>query len=160
MSWLNNAYFKFRHYFSTRWPKAYEHCNRRKGVIKFVIAGCLAGGSDLVFLFLFHGLLLWGIVISTSIAFILSFLVSFTLQKFWTFRNYHRDRMFGQLCLYLFNAFIGLNLNGFLMHLLVYRYQIWYLLAQVIVSSVIGLYNFVVYKFIVFKKNKNEIDCA
>ena len=57
----------------------------------------------------------------------------------------------------MLNAFIGLNLNGALMHLLVNEYNVWYLLAQVIVSVVIGTYNFFIYRFIIFKKNCHEV---
>jgi len=86
-------------------------------------------------------------------------LISFNLQKFWTFRNYGRDRMAGQLFLYILNAVIGLNINGALMHLLVNSWSVWYLLAQVIVNLGLGAWNFLIYKFIIFKVRPNEIDC-
>jgi putative flippase GtrA len=86
-------------------------------------------------------------------------LVSFNLQKFWTFRNYRHDKVIHQLFVYILNAFIGLNLNGLFMHILVNRYNIWYLLSQIIVNVVIGFWNFIVYKFIVFRTSKNEITC-
>lgn len=156
MPLINSLYFRSRQFLMLNYPRLYNLCSRRKSMIKFFIAGGLAGATDLVFLFIFHGLLSWGIVISTSTAFILSFVVSFTLQKFWTFRNHRRDRMFGQFCLYLANAFIGLNLNAFFMHLLVNTYHVWYILAQIIVNLAIGAWNFLVYKFIIFRERQNE----
>jgi len=158
MPLLNDLYFKFRHLFANHFPKIYCFCENRKAIVKFFIAGCFAGATDLVFLFIFHGILKWGIVVSTSAAFVLSFLVSFTLQKFWTFRNYNKG-MVGQLALYIFNAFIGLNINGFLMHLLVNRYHIWYILSQIAVNLFLGFCNFIIYKFVIFRNNKNEVDC-
>lgn len=159
MSLLNHLYFKFRHFFSSRLPKVYFFCEKQKAIVKFFISGCFAGGTDLVFLFIFHGLFHWGIVFSTSLAFILSFLVSFTLQKFWTFRNYDHKRAIHQLLLYVVNAFIGLNINGFLMHLLVNRFGIWYILSQIAVNLFLGFCNFLIYKFIIFRHEKHEIDC-
>ncbi len=156
MPLVNSLYFKFRHFFSSRYPRLYDICNRHKAVVKFIFAGGLAGGTDLVLLYIFHGLFGLGLVFSTSAAFILSFLVSFTLQKFWTFRNFRQDKMVGQLFIYILNAFIGLNLNGFFMHTLVRKYAIWYLLAQIIVNLMIGVWNFIIYKFIVFRTDKNE----
>lgn len=153
---INNLYFKFRSLFARYFPNAYSFCDTHKSVVKFFISGSFAGGSDLVFLYFFYGILGWGIVISTSVAFILSFVVSFTLQKFWTFRNYEQNQMASQLVLYLINAFIGLNLNGWLMHFLVNRFGVWYILAQIIVNLSIGFYNFLIYKFIIFKTDKNE----
>lgn len=59
--------------------------------------------------------------------------------------------------MYIVNAFITLNINGFLMHLLVDQYEIWYLFSQIVVNVIIGTYNFFIYRFIVFRK-QNEID--
>lgn len=44
-----------------------------------------------------------------------------------------------------------------MMHTLVIDYNIWYILSQVIVNVTIGIYNFLIYRWIVFKNNKNEI---
>ncbi len=151
MNAINRLYFRFRNFFSRHFPRLYSLCDRRKSVVKFVIAGSMAGLTDLVFLFIFHGLIGWPIVFSTSLAFILAFLVSFNLQKFWTFRNYSQRRVFGQLFLYLFNAFIGLNLNGFLMHLFVNELNIWYLLAQMAVNLILSVYNYIIYRFLIFR---------
>jgi putative flippase GtrA len=156
MPFINNLYFKFRHYFSRRFPQLYDLCEKRKSVIKFFIAGCFAGGSDLVFLFIFHGIFRWPIVLSTSLAFILSFAISFTMQKFWTFRNYNQDKVFRQLAIYFLNAFLGLNLNGFLMHIFVNEWSVWYILSQIIVNLAIAVWNFIVYKYIVFKNQQDE----
>jgi len=158
MSHINRLYFWFRNYLSSHAPKIYNFCDNRKSIIKFLIAGCLAGAADLILLFIFHGIFGWHIVISTSLAFIFSFLVSFTLQKFWTFRNFSQEKAVGQFILYILNAFIGLNLNAYFMNLLVMHYHVWYILAQIIVDLVIGIYNFVIYRQIVFKIGKNEIN--
>ncbi len=156
MPFINNLYFRFRNFFSGRFPQLYALCNRLKSPLKFFIAGSLAGLTDLVFLYCFHGLLKWEIVFSTSLAFVLSFLVSFTLQKFWTFRNYSQKKALKQLALYLGNAFIGLNINGFLMHLSVNKLGVWYLLAQIAVNLLIGIYNFIIFKYIVFSPCQDE----
>ena len=96
------------------------------------------------------------IVISTSLAFILAFIVSFTLQKFWTFRDYSQNKVFRQLAVYLANSFLGLSLNGYFMHLLVNKFDIWYILAQIIVNLTLAVWNYVVYRFLVFRNNKDE----
>jgi putative flippase GtrA len=156
---INNLYIRFKKFFSFRWPNFFAACEKRKSVIKFIFAGSSAAAVDLIFLYLFHGVLLWHLVVSTSLAFILSFAVSFTLQKFWTFRNYSQKKIPVQFVLYIGNAFIGLNLNGFLMHYTVNRLHIWYLLAQILVNILIGIYNFFIYKFIVFRKHPDETNC-
>lgn len=156
MNFIRAAYLKFRQSLSRDWPSFYRLCEKRKAIIKFILVGSLSGGLDLVLLYVFYSLWGWGIVWSTSVAFIFALLVSFTLQKLWTFRDYDHNRLAGQISLYSVNAFIGININGFLMHLLVNKYGLWYLLAQIMVNVFIAVQNFLVYKFIVFKaKHKN-----
>lgn len=153
MRFINHLYFNFRHFFSSRFPKAYFFCDNSKSVIKFLIAGSFAGAADLIFLFILHGLLKLPIVMSTTMAFVLSFLVSFTLQKFWTFRNHSQERMIRQLIVYILNMAIGLYVNGWLMYQLVDQYNIWYLLAQLMVNLVIGGWNYIAYRFIIFHRH-------
>lgn len=158
MPQINRLYSKFRNFLAGRFPKVYCFCENRKSVVKFIISGSLAGGTDLVLLFLFHGVFKWSLVLSTSLAFIFSFLVSFTLQKLWTFRNFNQNKVLSQFILYIINAFIGLNINGFLMYFLVNRFGFWYIFAQIAVSLTIAFYNFIIYKSIIFKAGKNEIN--
>ncbi len=153
MRLINKIYYRFRYFLSSRFPRTYGFCDSRKSIVKFIIAGSLAAAVDLIFLFIFHGLLKLAIVPSTTLAYILSLLVSFTLQKFWTFRNHNREKMFGQLGLYILNTFLGLYLNGLFMYHLVAGFHIWYILAQVMVNLVIGLWNFFIYKLIIFRNN-------
>lgn len=153
---INRIYYRFRLCFARRFPQVFFFCDRRKSAIKFFISGAFAATVDLVALFIFHGLLFWGIVLSTSVAFIFSFMVSFSLQKLWTFRNYSQKRLFHQLMLYFSAAFISMSLNGLAMHILVNNLNVWYLLSQVLVNIVLGLINFFTYKFIVFRKTKDE----
>ena len=143
-------------YTSLRFPKLYNLGKKHKSILKFIVAGCIAGGTDLVLLFVFHGVFKIDLVLATSSAFILSFLISFGLQKFWTFRNYCEDKVVQQLVLYILNALLGLYLNGLGMHLLVNKYGIWYILSQIIVNLFLAVLNFVVYKFIIFKIGANE----
>ncbi|MDD3285535.1 MAG: GtrA family protein [Patescibacteria group bacterium] len=156
MPLINRFYDYFRRFFAGRFPKIFAFCDRRKAIVKFFIAGAFAGTVDLVALFIFHGLLAWDIVLSTSLAFLFSFLVSFSLQKLWTFRNYSQKRLPHQLFLYFGAAFISMNLNGLGMHILVNNLHIWYLLSQILVNIVLGIINFFTYKFIVFRKTNED----
>jgi putative flippase GtrA len=51
-----------------------------------------------------------------------------------------------------------LYLNGYFMHVLVNRYDVWYILSQVIVNVTLAFWNFIVYRFVIFKNSaENEI---
>ncbi len=153
---IRRLYFLFRNWFARHFPKVYCLCDQHKKLVKCFFAGAVAGGVDLFLLFIFIDIVNWPLVLSTSLAFFFAFLVSFNLQKFWTFRNFSQGKVPAQLVLYLTNAFIGLNINGFLMHLFVNEYEVWYLLAQLLVNFIIGFYNFFAYNFVIFKIGKNE----
>lgn len=153
---INRLYYRFRTFFSGHHPRLFCFCEERKSIIKFFFSGAFAGAVDLIALFVFHGLLYWDIVVATSVAFLLSFMVSFSLQKLWTFRNYNNKRLPRQLVLYVGAAFISLNLNAAGMHFLVNNLGVWYLFSQIIVNLFLGVINFFTYKFIVFRKAKDE----
>ena len=158
MDFISWQYLKFRSFFARYFPALYRLCDRRKAIIKFFLAGSISGGLHLILLYVFHDFWRWSVVLSSSLAFICAFLVSFVLQKLWTFRDYRQDKLIGQLLLYFLNAVFGLTVNGLLMHLLVNRYGLWYILAQIIVNLIIAVQSFLIYKFIVFKKDKLPLD--
>lgn len=154
MKLIDKIYFSFRNFFARYFPALYTFCEERKKICKFILSGTLTGLSDLFFLFLFHGYFGLGIIFSTSLAFMLSFALSFSLQKVWTFRNQDKDKLIHQLSIYFSNAFLDLNINALMMHVLVNRFGVWYLFAQLAVNATIGSLNFFVYKFVIFRKNK------
>ena len=158
MNLLDSTYKKVCQLIGKRFPKIYCRCAKHSAFAKFFVAGGIASVTDLFFLFLFHGLFNLSIVVSTSIAFLLSFLVSFYLQRVWTFDSKEEKKMPRELTLYMLNAFLSLNINGFGMHLLVNNMGIWYLLSQIIVNIILGLLNFFIYKFIIFRHD-DEINC-
>lgn len=151
MSRVSIWYNKLRKYLRENWPRLYTGLNNRKAVVKFIIAGLTATGTDLVFLYLFRGVWHWDLILAASLAFVIAFFVSFSLQKLWTFRNRRLNKIWSQLSLYFLNALLGLVANAYLIHFLAVDLKIWYLLAQFIVSIMIAFWNFMVYKFIIFK---------
>ncbi|MFH1522952.1 MAG: glycosyltransferase [Patescibacteria group bacterium] len=128
-----------------------------KTYIKFVISGGTAGTADLILLYVLTDIVGLWYLISATIAFVVAFLISFFLQKFWTFRDNRRTIIYKQLSLYLVVGLTNLSINGAAMYLLVDKFGIWYMLAQVISSGFLAFINFLVYKFIIFKKCKEEI---
>lgn len=148
MKLINKYYFQITRKVFSLLPITY-HLRLQ---IKYFFAGVSATLLNLILLALFHSVLNWSLVLSTSLAFILSFLLSFALQKFWTFRNKKYRNIPRQLVLYLLNALLGLSLNVYLIQLLVNSWGIWYLLAQVIISLFLALLNFLVYNFIIFRR--------
>lgn len=129
-----------------------QQVHKNKIYIKYTISGVTGAVAHFSILtFFYKALDLW-IVFSTSIGFIVAFFISFFLQKFWTFRDNNRKKMIRQMAIYFTVAVINFAINGYLMHLLVEKIGIWFLLSQVLVTGAIAIESFLVYKFLIFNK--------
>jgi len=125
-----------------------------KTFVKYIISGGLAGGTDLILLFVFTDIFGIWYLSSAVLAFVVAFFVSFFLQKFWTFRDNNREKMFGQMKLYLIVCVINLVVNTAGMYILVDKVKIMYILAQIIMSGFIAISSFIIYRFFIFKRKK------
>ncbi len=149
-------YNYLRKFLEKKYPRFFKFLSQYKDKIKFIIAGSLATVVNLFFLFIFFQILGLKIIYAASFSWLLAFIISFNLQKFWTFRDASVKKIPKQLFYYIIILIISLALNARWMHLLVESLEIYYLLAQIIVTMVLSFLNYFVYKFIIFKE-KNEI---
>jgi len=134
----------------------FEIAMRHRQIIKYVISGSTATFVDLSFIYVLTDLFHFWYLLSAVLAFMIAFFVSFSLQKFWTFRNNDRERIYEQLVLYLTIGLLNLTVNTGLMYLSVDVFGVWYLFAQVIILGFLGIGSFLFYKYIIFKKHKSE----
>ncbi len=119
-------------------------------ISRYLAAGLIALAVNIVSLYVCVDLLgLWYLAGST-IAFIVTLLASFLLQKFWTFRERSSGRLPVQLMSYAALATVNIGVNALLMYLFVSVFAFHYLLAQVLSSGTIAVYGFVIYKLLVF----------
>ncbi len=151
---IDSLYNNSRSVLKKKIPFVFKLLNENKKICKFLIAGSLSTLTHLLSLFLLHEYFNIKVVLASSLAFCLAFIISFSLQKYWTFRNYSRRKFIKQLFIYLITAIISLNINAFLLHTLVNVLDLWYLIAQVLVSFFIAIINFFSYKLLVFKTDK------
>lgn len=120
-------------------------------VARFVIAGGLATISNLLLLFVFTELVDIHYIISAVLAYILSTAVSFTLQKFWTFAQYTKDKIYSELWWFTTNNIAGLLFTTSGLYLAVELFDIHYLFAQFVLLGVVALWNYYAYKFLIIK---------
>ncbi|MEI7498784.1 MAG: GtrA family protein [Candidatus Falkowbacteria bacterium] len=124
-------------------------------VIKFLISGGLATGLDLVLLYQFTEVGKMWYFHASILAFLLAFIFSFLLQKYWTFDGTHARRKREQLPMHFILNTCNLGINSLGMFFLVDFVKIWYLFAQFILSGMIAVSNFYIYRYVIFKA-KNE----
>lgn len=127
-------------------------------VIKYICAGGTAAAVDLGILYALTDFFGVHYLVSATLAFLVAFGVSFTLQKFWTFGNEDMKRVHAQLALYLTIAVINLFVNAGFMYFLVDIVGIWYFLAQIIVGATIACYGFFLYRHVIFRKPRIHAD--
>lgn len=126
-------------------------------IIRFVISGGTATAVNLGILFsLTHFLDLW-YLLSSIVAFVAAFFVSFTLQKLWTFEDTSRHRLESQAFLYLSVILIALGINTLFIYTLVEYASFHYLLAQLTSGIFIAFMNYFSYKHIVFREKVGHI---
>lgn len=129
---------------------------KKKVYIKYAIAGGTAAMTDFILLFILTDIFHIWYITSATLAFIAAFFVSFFLQKFWTFRDNSRDRMRKQMAMYLAVGVTNTFLNTGGMYALVDHFGLWYILAQAIMSVILALGSFIIYRFVIFKLKKEE----
>lgn len=122
-----------------------------KRIIRFLISGGLATAVNLATLYtLVHVAGLWYLISSVA-AFFMGFVVSFTLQKFWTFRDHRTDVVGEQLAIYLGIVLFNLLLNTALVYALVEYVGLSPILAQALAALTIAAEGYFAYKIFVFK---------
>ncbi len=149
-------------------------------IFKFIVSGFLAYSVELlIFKFILEEFKVWYLVAS-SIALILSFFVSFSLQKFWTFKHRETVHMKGEMLMYLGVVFLNLILNAVLFYLFVeffnlpsllgrffdigilkalfHKRSYGLVLTQAMTAVLVGLWNFWFYKKIIFKDHKMKVN--
>jgi len=119
-------------------------------VVRFLFSGGLAAAANIIPLFvLVHFFYIW-YLLAAVVAFITAVAVSFMMQKFFTFNDYTREKIKQQTVLYLGIQIFNLCLNTLFMYIGVDLLHIHYILAQVLISGMMAVYNFFVYKHLVF----------
>lgn len=129
-----------------------EQIKKRQELIKFLISGGTSALVNFCLLYFFTDILGIWYLLSSVMAFVFSFFVSFFLQKFWTFGDKNRSVLARQMALYLLIALFDLCVNTALMYVLVDMFGLWYMLAQFFVTGTIAVWNFLVYKFFIFNR--------
>ena len=120
-------------------------------LVRFLFSGGMAVITNVGLLFLlvhvFHFYYLFSAIISYTMAIIVSFL----LQKYFTFSDYDKERLSRQASYYLGFQIFNLGVNTLFMYVAVDFLHTQYIIAQSIIVVIMTIYNFFVYKYWIFK---------
>ena len=115
-------------------------------VAKYIISGGSATAANLALLFVFTDFLRIWYVLSAALAYAGAFVVSFTLQKFWTFQNGALEKIHSQFAVYVGLGTFNMVLNAGLIYLIVESTGIHYLIAQIGIGILIACWSFLFYR--------------
>ncbi len=133
-------------------PRYSPHLRKRARLLRYLVAGSFAAIVDFGFLYLFTEKVGLHYLTSAILAFIIAFVVSFLLQKFWTFQDDSVEKMHAQVAIYLGVALFNLALNTALMYFFVDILGLWYMAGQFFASGLIAFESFFISRQFVFKK--------
>ncbi len=119
--------------------------------LKYIGAGAISTGVNLGVLYMLTAWVGIWYLLSASIAFLVGFFISFTLQKFWTFQNTRTDGLASQGILYFLIVLCNLGINTIGMYVLVEKFHLWYLLAEIGMLFLISFESYFLYR-LVFKR--------
>jgi dolichol-phosphate mannosyltransferase len=120
-------------------------------IVRYLISGGTAAASNLLALFLLVHFGHIHYLQASVLAFAMSVAVSFTMQKFWTFRDTPLHDVHTQFARYLVVILVNLLLNTTLVYLLVEKAGMWYLIAQGIATIIVAVLGYFGYRHFVFR---------
>jgi putative flippase GtrA len=121
-------------------------------LVRYIVSGLIAASVQLgVLVLLVERLGMWHIQ-AVMIAFVVSAMVAFVFQKFWTFRDHSMEGAHFQLTLYALLVSIAFSLNVTFMYLFVDILHLWYVLAQVLTIGLVTIVTFLSNKYFIFKR--------
>src|SRR3989338_4767276 len=88
-------------YLAAHFPVVSKLLNRHKPGVKYLFAGGTAAAVNLMLLYVLTDIIGVWYLTSSVVAFIASFITSFVLQKFWTFRDPGLGRIKKQFAIYI-----------------------------------------------------------
>ncbi len=120
--------------------------------IRYLIAGGTSTAIDLGILFALTEYVGWHYLVSATAAFCVAVVVSFVLQKFYTFgdRSASGKAVATQSAFYLGLQITNIGINAAFMYALVEWAGLWYFFAQIIAAATIAVGSFFVYRFVIF----------
>ena len=121
-------------------------------IVRFLIAGTTATLVNMIVLYALTEFAGVWYLLSLTVAFFIAFLISFTLQKFWTFAEKNKERMGNQAIWFFIVQIGGLLFNMLALYIAVDVFDLWYMGAQFFILLFIAASNFLIFKFVIFNK--------
>ena len=129
-----------------------------KDLIKFAIVGTIGTVINISILYLLTEFFNLYYIFSEIIAFIVSVLNNYILNKLWTFQEKIQEKIIRKYFKFSLVCLVSLLLNITVLFILVEYFYIWYIMAEIIAIFCAFLINFSGSRLWTFKKNNIEVN--
>lgn len=122
----------------------------RMQILKYIVAGGIAAVTNVGVLYILVTYAHLHYLSAEAIAFLLAFIVNFSLQKIWTFELRGLASMYRQMAGYLMLSLANMVCNLTILYLLVSKVGIWYPLAEALTIALLAGVSFYVCRTYIF----------
>ena len=129
--------------------------NLIKQIIKFGFVGAICFVLDYLLMIFFKEVLGLHYLIATCLSFMISTIANYLLSLRFVFKSRTEMNKGLEFVIYAVLSAIGLGLTELLMWVTVDKLGIYYMVAKIIVTAIVMVYNFITRKLFLEKKNKN-----
>jgi putative flippase GtrA len=121
-------------------------------IIRYVGAGAVGAVTNLVVFYVLIDMFSFWYVAASICSFLAALGVSFTVQKFFTFRDRSTDAMMKQMSLFAIVALFSLLLNVAILYFLVDIVGLYHLAGQILTMIIVAVFSFVMYERFIFRE--------
>lgn len=115
-------------------------------IFKFAIVGFVATIIDFLFLYIFREYFKIPIILANTMSFTISLIYNYWASVKWVFDvNKEKDAKKNFIIFIIFSV-IGLLLNDLIMHIATEKIKIYYMLAKIIATLIVMIFNFITRK--------------
>ncbi|MBN2094143.1 MAG: GtrA family protein [Candidatus Zambryskibacteria bacterium] len=120
--------------------------------LRYFLCGITSAGLNILVLYLLTDIVGIWYLYSSIMAFIISLIVSFTLQKFVVFKDMITAKLHYQFSKFTVALILGTITNTILIYVFTDLVGIWYIFSQILAGFFVMIQNFLLYKFFIFNK--------
>ncbi|WP_133967934.1 GtrA family protein [Eubacterium limosum] len=122
--------------------KAFFKSDRFAEIFRFGVTGALGFIVDYGILFIMTEFFNVNYLISAGVSFTISVIINYFMCVFWVFDNI-KQKDLKTVLLFAGSSVIGLFINQFLMWFVVEKMDIYYMLAKIIATTIVMIWNYV-----------------
>lgn len=123
-------------------------------LVRYSISGGSSTVCDMLVLWLCTSVFGWHYQVGVFLGYITGLSITFTLSSFWIFTEHRLSNRFAELIGFALIGFLGMASTHLVMWLMteVVMNEEYYMVSKVVAVAVVALQNFVLRKFILYKK--------